>query len=83
MFTDTTSSSLESRPEPDKVLDQLRSGDTLIVWRLDSLGCSIRHLSDQLAELQEPRVEFRSLQENLDSADAARVRGRPEVGQHY
>ena len=53
VFTDTASGSLESRPELTKVLDQLRPGDTLVVWRLDRLGRSIRHLIDQLADLQD------------------------------
>src|SRR5699024_9728728 len=52
IFTDTASGSLESRPELDKLLDHLRPGDTLVVWRLDRLGRSIRHLIDQLSELQ-------------------------------
>src|SRR5699024_6352945 len=69
-FTYTASGSLESRPELDKLLDQLRLGDTLVVWRLDRLGRSIRHLIDQLAGLQERGVEFRSLQENIDTSSS-------------
>ena len=67
IFTDTASGSLQSRPELDKLLDQLRPGDTLVVWRLDRLGRSIRHLIDQLSELQDRGIEFRSLQENIDT----------------
>src|SRR5699024_5908171 len=67
VFTDTSSGALQARPELDKLLDQLRPGDTLVVWRLDRLGRSIRHLIDQLSELQERGVEFRSLQENIDT----------------
>src|SRR5690625_5866209 len=52
IFTDTASGALQSRPELTKLLDQLRPGDTLIVWRLDRLGRSIRHLIDQLSDLQ-------------------------------
>lgn len=70
VFTDTASGSLESRPELNKVLDQLRPGDTLVVWRLDRLGRSIRHLIDQLAALQGRGVEFRSLQENIDTSSS-------------
>lgn len=66
-FTDTVSGALQSRPELDKLLDQLRPGDTLVVWRLDRLGRSIRHLIDQLSELQDRGIEFRSLQENIDT----------------
>src|SRR5690625_4808866 len=67
IFTDTASGALQSRPELDKLLDQLRPGDTLVVWRLDRLGRSIRHLIDQLSELQDRGIEFRSLQENIDT----------------
>jgi len=49
-------------------MDQLRPGDTLVVWRLDRLGRSIRHLIDQLSELQDRGIEFRSLQENIDTS---------------
>lgn len=68
IFTDTASGALQSRPELDKLMDQLRPGDTLVVWRLDRLGRSIRHLIDQLSELQDRGIEFRSLQENIDTS---------------
>ncbi|MGO1536037.1 MAG: recombinase family protein [Yaniella sp.] len=68
IFTDTASGSLQSRPELDKLMDQLRPGDTLVVWRLDRLGRSIRHLIDQLSDLQARGIEFRSLQENIDTS---------------
>ncbi|MGY3317274.1 recombinase family protein [Arthrobacter sp. TE12232] len=70
IFTDTASGSLESRPELTKVLDQLRPGDTLVVWRLDRLGRSIRHLIDQLADLQDRGVGFRSVQEAIDTTSS-------------
>lgn len=67
IFTDTASGALQSRPELDKLFDHLRSGDTLVVWRLDRLGRSIRHLIDQLSDLQDRGIGFRSLQENIDT----------------
>ncbi|MFS4490069.1 recombinase family protein [Dietzia kunjamensis] len=70
VFTDTASGALASRPELGKLLDQLRPGDTLVVWRLDRLGRSIRHLIDQLTELQDRGIEFRSLQENIDTGSS-------------
>jgi len=70
VFTDTASGALASRPELGKLLDQLRPGDTLVVWRLDRLGRAIRHLIDQLTELQERGIEFRSLQENIDTGSS-------------
>lgn len=44
----------------------------MVVGRLDRLGRSIRHLIDQLATLQERGVEFRSLQENIDTSSSGR-----------
>src|SRR5699024_8300120 len=68
IFTDTASGSLQSRPELDKLMDQLRPGDTLVVWRLDRLGRSIRHLIDHLSDLQARGFEFRSMPENIDKS---------------
>jgi DNA invertase Pin-like site-specific DNA recombinase len=70
VFVDTMSGSLEHRPELDKLLDQIRPGDTLVVWRLDRLGRSIRHLIDQLHSLAERDVGFRSLQETIDTTSS-------------
>src|SRR5699024_5662632 len=70
IFTATASGSLESRPELDKLLDQLRPGDTWVVWRLARLGRSIRHLIDQLAGLQGRGAVFRSLRVNIDSCSS-------------
>ena len=62
------SGSLEHRPELDKLIDQIRPGDTLVVWRLDRLGRSIRHLIDQLHAFADRGVGFRALQETIDAA---------------
>jgi DNA invertase Pin-like site-specific DNA recombinase len=52
IFSDTASGALDHRPELARVLDQLRSGDTLVVWRLDRLGRSLRHLIDTVSEVE-------------------------------
>lgn len=70
IFTDTASGVLESRPELDKLLDQIRPGDTLVVWRLDRLGRSIRHLINHMDALQQQGVDFKSLQENIDTSSS-------------
>ena len=67
IFTDTASGSLDARPALSEVVDQLRPGDTLVVWRLDRLGRSIRHLIDFLANLDRRQVGFRSLTESIDT----------------
>jgi DNA invertase Pin-like site-specific DNA recombinase len=67
VFVDTASGALAARPALDQVLDQLRPGDTLVVWKLDRLGRSLRHLVDTIATLADRGVGFRSLQEQVDT----------------
>ncbi len=56
VFVDQASGALDRRPELDRVLGQLRSGDTLVVWRLDRLGWSLWHLIDAVTALDERSV---------------------------
>lgn len=67
LFVDTASGALDDRLELAKALDHLRPGDTLVVWKLDHLGRSLRHLIDTLGALQQREIGFRSLQESLDT----------------
>ncbi len=67
VWTDHASGTLERRPELDEVLDRLAPGDTLVVWRLDRLGRSLRHLIDTVNALDERQVGFRSLRESIDT----------------
>ncbi|HFN7150928.1 TPA: recombinase family protein [Pseudomonas aeruginosa] len=55
------------RPELDRCLDALRDGDTLVVWRLDRLGRSLKELVAIISDLQESGVGFRSITEALDT----------------
>src|SRR4029450_6714134 len=55
------------RPGLNQALSHLRAGDTLIVWRLDRLGRSLRHLIETVTELNDRGVGFKSLQENIDT----------------
>jgi DNA invertase Pin-like site-specific DNA recombinase len=67
IFTDTASGSRTDRPGLAEALDHLRPGDTLVVWRLDRLGRSLRHLIDTVSLLQERGIGFKSLQEQIDT----------------
>lgn len=70
VFTDKASGSLDRRPQLDRLLDQLRTGDTIVVWRLDRLGRSLKHLIQLIEDLAENGVGFRSLTEGMDTTTA-------------
>jgi DNA invertase Pin-like site-specific DNA recombinase len=61
IFTDKASGARTARPGLDACLASLKEGDTLLVWRLDRLGRSMRHLIDLVEELRERKVGFKSL----------------------
>jgi len=45
----------------------LREGDVLVVWRLDRLGRSLKHLIELMSELEKLKIGFQSLQESIDT----------------
>jgi DNA invertase Pin-like site-specific DNA recombinase len=67
IYTDTASGAATDRPGLASALSHLRSGDTLVVWRLDRLGRSLPHLIATVAALAKRGVGFRSLQEQIDT----------------
>jgi len=67
VFVETASGARSDRPILTQILDQLRPGDTLVVWKLDRLGRSLRHLVDTVTGLAERGIGFRSLQEAIDT----------------
>jgi DNA invertase Pin-like site-specific DNA recombinase len=67
VFTETASGARSNRPVLEQLLDQLRPGDTLVVWKLDRLGRSLRHLVDTVTGLADRGIGFRSLQEAIDT----------------
>src|SRR5699024_12271214 len=70
VFEDKASGARIERPEWPRAKDHLREGDTLVVWRLDRLGRSPKHLITTIDELDERGGGSRSLQENLATATA-------------
>ena len=69
-YTDHASGSKASRPELDRMLDQLRAGDVVVVWRLDRLGRSLTNLIELAKRLADMGVGFRSLSESIDTTTA-------------
>ena len=67
LFEDKASGARDDRPGLQACLEYLRSGDTLVVWKLDRLGRSLPHLLQIVAELREKGVGFRSLTEQMDT----------------
>jgi DNA invertase Pin-like site-specific DNA recombinase len=66
-FQDQVSGAKADRPGLRKALEQLRPGDTLVVWRLDRLGRSLKHLIETVGQLEDQGIGFRSLQETIDT----------------
>lgn len=55
------------RPELLRLMEVLRTGDTLVVWRLDRLGRSLKHLIETVERLEGLGVGFRSVTEAIDT----------------
>ena len=63
-------SSVKERPQLEKLFSILNEGDTLIIWKLDRLGRSLKHLIQMVDALQEQNVKFISLQDNINTQTA-------------
>ena len=70
-FTDTMTGKRFDRPEFVKMLDMVRSGDVIVVWRLDRLGRSLKDLIETVTTLGQRGIELRSIKENLDTTTPA------------
>lgn len=68
VFEDQLSGNRGDRPGLARALETLRAGDTLVVWKLDRLGRSVKHLVDLVAELQEQDIQFNSLTDHIDTS---------------
>ncbi len=67
IFSDKISGATFERKELDAALTFLRPGDVFVVWKLDRLGRSLRHLIDTITKLNERNVGFISLTESIDT----------------
>ena len=70
IFTEQMSGAVAARPELMAAIGYARSGDTLVVWKLDRLARSVKQLIDTVENLRARRIEFRSLTEALDTTTA-------------
>ena len=68
IFVDRVSGTIADRPGLRSALECARAGDSLVVWRLDRLGRSLRHLIEVVRDLERRDVGLISLTEQLDTA---------------
>jgi DNA invertase Pin-like site-specific DNA recombinase len=59
------------RPELQRLMDQLRKSDVLVVWKLDRLSRSLRDVLTIMERLSEMKAGFRSLTEAIDTTTPA------------
>jgi DNA invertase Pin-like site-specific DNA recombinase len=67
IYEETESGAKTERPELIKLMENLRSGDTLVVWRLDRLGRNLKHLIQTVETLDSKQVGFQSVTEAIDT----------------
>jgi DNA invertase Pin-like site-specific DNA recombinase len=68
MFVDTFTGTKSSRPQLDRMKEQLRSGDTIVITRLDRLGRSTKDLLNLVSELDDLGVNLQVLEQNINTS---------------
>ena len=71
IFQEHISGAKADRPELTKLLETLRSGDEVVVWKLDRLGRSLQHLIDLMTQFEQRGVALSSLNDHIDTATPA------------
>lgn len=71
LFHDAMSNVKAERPGLAKAMRVLRPGDTLVVWRLDRLGHSLKDLIERMENLRQRNIGFKSLHERIDTTSPA------------
>src|ERR1700730_9336187 len=67
IFTDTASGAQTERKGLEEAFTYARESDTVVVWRLDRLGRSLKHLIDTITKLNNRKIGFKSITENIDT----------------
>ena len=67
IFTEKASGAQRDRPELKAALEYIRSGDTLVVCKLDRLARSLKQLIETVEEMESRGIGFKSLTENIDT----------------
>ena len=67
IYFDKISGSTTARPQFDEMTKQLRKGDTVVVYKLDRLGRSLKHLVQTVEEFNEAGISFKSINDPVDT----------------
>lgn len=76
-FSDTMSGARDDRPGLAALLEYVREGDTVVVWKLDRLGRNLMHILETAKALTDRGVTLVSASDGIDSSTAA---GRMMIG---
>jgi DNA invertase Pin-like site-specific DNA recombinase len=71
IYSEHISGANTTRPQLQEMIQHLREGDVIIVWKLDRLGRSLRDLVNLISQFQDMGVGFRSLHDNIDTTTPA------------
>jgi DNA invertase Pin-like site-specific DNA recombinase len=71
IFEDTASGKSTARPGLQQALEFARTGDTLVVWKLDRLGRSVKNLVDMVLDLEKRGVQFQSVTDQIVTSTPA------------
>lgn len=67
IFEDVGSGAVDSRKGLGECLDYVRAGDTVVSWKLDRLGRSLKHLLQMVSDLEKRKVGLKVISENIDT----------------
>ena len=70
-YQDQISGTKTNRPGLDMTLEVLRKNDTLVVWKLDRLGRTVKGLIDLVNQLHQKEIHFKSITDNVDTSTPA------------
>jgi DNA invertase Pin-like site-specific DNA recombinase len=71
IYSESASGGRWDRPEFQKLLDQLRKGDVIVVWKLDRLSRSLKDLLLTIEKIDQEKAVFKRLTENIDTSTSA------------
>lgn len=67
IYREKISGAGKERPELQKMLENIREGDVIVIWKLDRLGRSLRHLVEIVNDLMNKKVGLQSLNDPIDT----------------